>query len=366
MKRRSIIAICALVAVAAGAYVLVRNDDGEGLLPGTSAPASAATAPSAPPKAPPVEVATARAAEAATEIESVGTLASDEAVSIAAEVAGRIASIGFNEGEPVKAGAVLVKLDDALAKAELSEAEASLKLAQSNYERASSLSKSGAGTQRARDEAEAALDTARATVELARVRLDKTEIRAPFDGVVGLRAVSVGAYAQIGQTLVNLEKIDTLKLDFRLPEINLRDIEVGQSVEIRVDAIPDRVFDGKVYAIDPLLDVNGRALKIRARLPNPDLVLRPGLFARVKVIGRPRGSVVIVPEGAIVPRGTESVVFTVEDGRAVEARVSLGRRTRGEVEILDGLKADSTVVTAGHQRVRDGQPVEVVVPRQPG
>src|SRR5690606_32158092 len=217
--------------------------------------------------------------EASTELQSVGTLASDESVSIAAEVPGRIAEISFREGQAVNKGDVLVKLDNALVRAELTNVEAGLRLAESNFARANSLSQSGAGTTRARDEAKAALETSTAAVELARVRLDKTEIRAPFDGVVGLRQVSVGAYAQIGEVLVNLEKIDPLKLDFRLPEINLGDVAVGQKVEITVDALAGRVFEGEVYAIDPMVDVNGRALKIRARLLNPENVLRPGLFA---------------------------------------------------------------------------------------
>jgi membrane fusion protein (multidrug efflux system) len=315
--------------------------------------------------APPVEIAQAKSAEGVTELSSVGTLASDESVAIATEVVGRIATIDFKEGEPVKAGDVLVTLDNLLASADLAFARANLELAESNFERATSLSKTGAGTARARDEAKAALETARAAFELASVRRDKTEIRAPFDGTVGLRQVSVGAYAQIGQVIVNLEKIDTLKLDFRLPEINLRDVKVGQTVQVGVDAFPDRKFEGTVYAIDPLVDVNGRALKIRARLSNPDNILRPGLFARVTLRGVSRGQIVMIPEGAIVPRGTDKFVFKVEDGRAVEVKVQLGRRSNGEVEILEGLNADATVVTAGQTRVRNGQPVSVVASRQP-
>jgi len=335
--------------------------------PDGASPAAAATPePGAPAAAkPPVEVARARAAAAATELQSVGTLASDEAVAIAAEVAGRIAEIGFKEGEPVKQGTVLVRFDDSLARADLSNVEANLRLAESNFQRATSLSQSGAGTQRSRDEAQAALDTGRAAVELARVRLDKTQIRAPFDGTVGLRTVSVGAYAQVGQELVNLEKIDTLKLDFRLPEMNLRDVSVGMSVEIRVDAFPDRRFEGRVYAIDPLIDVNGRALKIRARLENPGNVLRPGLFARVLVHGASRGDVVMVPEGAIVPRGGDVFVYRIDNGRVVQAKVTLGERRSGEVEILEGLAADASVVVAGHSRLRDGVEVEVVQPGRP-
>jgi membrane fusion protein (multidrug efflux system) len=377
LKRNSLIAVVALVLVAAGIY-LFQSRGGGGPDSGSSVVASvkqgtdnsAKAAPAVPQgetrRAPPVEVAPARAAEAVTQLLSVGTLASDESVAIAAEVPGRISDIGFREGQPVEAGAVLVKLDSALARAELAEAESTLKLANSNFTRATSLSQSGAGTQRARDEALSALETARAAQELARVRLDKTEVRAPFAGVVGLRNVSVGAYVQIGQTLVNLEKIDTLKLDFRLPEINLQDVQVGQNLEITIDAFPDRKFQATVYAIDPLVDANGRALKIRARLANPDNSLRPGLFARVTLQGKSRGSVVLIPEGAIVPRGNDSFVFTVQDGTASEAKVTLGRRANGEVEVLDGLPADATVVVAGQARVRSGQQVEVVSPRQPG
>lgn len=375
MKRNSLIAIGALALVAGGAYVFMSGSPepagGSSVVasvktePGTAAAAAPATPETAPKRPPPVEVAKARASESSTQLESVGALASDESVSIAAEVAGRIADLSFKEGEPVKAGSVLVKLDDALARAELADSDAGLRLAQSNFTRATSLSQSGAGTQRSRDEAQAALETGRAAVELAKVRLDKTEIRAPFDGVVGLRLVSVGAYTQIGQTLVNLEKIDTLKLDFRLPEINLRDVKVGQTVDIAVDAYADRKFQGEVYAIDPLVDANGRALKIRARLANPNGELRPGLFARVRLNGASRGQVVVIPEGAIVPRGNDSIVFTVTDGRATEAKVRLGRRSGGEVEILEGISSDATVVTAGQARVRDGQRVEVVQPQQP-
>lgn len=379
MKRNSLIALLALAVIAGAAYLLLKQDGADGgawksvtaaVKQSADGPARAVAAPSAQGavRPPPVEVAVARLVQAATDLQSVGTLSSDESVIIAAEVAGRIASIGFREGESVKAGDVLVKLDDALTRAELADVEAGLRLAQSNFDRANALSRSGAGTQRARDEAQAGLDTARAAVELAKVRLDKMEIRAPFDGVVGLRSVSVGAYAQVGQALVNLEKIDQLKLDFRLPEINLRDIRVGQLVDIVVDAYPGRRFEGQVYAIDPQVDVNGRSIRIRARLANPDVLLRPGLFARVRVMGETRGQVVVVPEGAIVPRGTDNIVYSVKEGVAVESPVRLGRRNGGNVEIIEGLTAEDTVVTAGQSRLRDGLAVDIVTPssQKPG
>ena len=331
---------------------------------GSGAPARATTA--APPRsearqaAVPVETTKARQATTSTDIEAVGSLQSDESVQISSEIAGRIAAIAFEEGQRVKAGDVLVKLDDALARAELGDAQARLELAAANFERAQSLARTGSTTQRAQDEATSALATARAAVELIQVRLDKLSIDAPFAGTVGIRKVSAGAYVTPGTPIANLEKIDELKADFKVPEIYLGQVKVGQPVEVAVDAFPGRSFPGAIYAIDPMLDVNGRALSIRARVRNPEMVLRPGLFARVTVKGGAEERVVVVPEEAIVPRGQDALVYRIEGGKAVETKVKLGARRGGEVEILEGLARDATVVTAGHTRLRNGASVEVV------
>jgi len=192
------------------------------------------------------------------------------------------------------------------------------------------------------------------------VRLGKHTIRAPFPGVVGIRKVSPGAYIAIGQALVNIEKIDKLKVDFKVPELFLSQIHVGQTAEVSVDALPGRTFPATIYAIDPLIDVNGRALSIRATIANTDLVLRPGLFARIVVKGATKRNVLVVPESAIVPRGSDKIVFSIENGQAVETKVTLGTREGGRVEVLDGLKPGALVVTAGQQKLRNGSPVEVV------
>ncbi|MCK0196489.1 efflux RND transporter periplasmic adaptor subunit [Ancylobacter sp. 6x-1] len=308
----------------------------------------------------PVEVAPARQATTTTDIHSIGTLQSDESVKVAAEIAGRIAEIGFREGEAVKAGAVLVKLDDALVLASRNEIKARLELAIANYERAERLSRTGSGTARALDEAMSERNTASALVNTQEVQLAKHSIVAPFDGVVGLRGVSVGAYVSPGTELVNLEKIDVLKVDFSVPESALRAVSAGQEVAISVDAFPDRLFTGEVYAIDPLVDVNGRSLRVRGRLANPDRVLRPGLFARIVVKGEVPRTAVFVPEAAVVPRGQERLVWQVDAGKAVERPVKLGERRAGEVEIVEGLAPGATVVIAGQGRLRDGAGVEVV------
>ncbi|HMN37077.1 MAG TPA: efflux RND transporter periplasmic adaptor subunit [Hyphomicrobium sp.] len=306
-----------------------------------------------------VEVAGARAAKSTADIHAIGSLQSDESVVIANEIAGRITEIAFQEGHAVEKGQVLVRLDGALAKAEVADAEARLALAAANNKRTQTLSKTGIVTGKSRDEAETNFETAKAALELAKTRLSKLDLRAPFDGIAGLRGVSAGAFVNVGAAIANLEKIDTLKVDFKVPETHLRDISTGQKIEITVDAMPERTFAGEIYAIDPLVDVNGRALQIRARLENTDQVLRPGLFARIKVVGAAQRDVVLIPESAIIPRGEETYVFKVSDNKALETKVQLGRRANSQVEVLDGLAAGAAVVTAGHQKLRNGETVEI-------
>jgi membrane fusion protein, multidrug efflux system len=366
--RRKVIALVILALVAGGAWAIFNRTQlttsAMALFGGTgqAAPAGrpAARGPGGGGRSIPVEVDSASLQKLSVDLSSVGTLQSDESISIAAEISGRITEILFSEGQPVAAGDPLVRLDDALLRAELADSEARLTLAQANFQRANSLSQSGTGTQRARDEAQSVLRTSQAALELARVRLSKTVIRAPFPGVAGLRMMSVGAIVQPGNTIANLEKIDVLKLDFRVPETVLAQVAVGQPVDAVVDAYPDQQFVGTLYAIDPQLDVNGRALRLRARLPNTEGLLRPGLFARVLLrAGQPR-PVVVVPEAAIVPRGRDSFVFRVVDGKAVETAVVLGSRTPGFVEVISGVANGETVVVAGQGRLRNGTAVEVV------
>ena len=307
-----------------------------------------------------VEVATARLARTASDIRALGSTMSDESVLIAPEIAGRISEIVFEEGSPVKQGDIIVKLDDALTRAELVQAKARLTLARANNYRATTLGRTGAVTGRSQDEAQSTFDTAAAEVSLAETRLSKQVLRAPFDGIVGLRNVSVGSFVNTGIALVNVEKIDTLKVDFKIPEIFLTSVKVGQDIEVQVDPVPDRTFKGQIYAINPLVDVNGRSLSIRAKIDNRDLVLRPGLFARITIKGLQDREVVLIPEAAVVPKAGETFVFRVDGGKASEARVKLGERKNAEVEVLTGLVPNSVVVTAGQQKLRDGAAVEVV------
>jgi membrane fusion protein (multidrug efflux system) len=347
--------VLAVAAAAGGGYWLgtrgaPASDPAPVAKPGAATPGGQA--------ATPVEVARVESVRLPQTITAVGSLRSDESVTLRPEVAGRIASIQFQEGQRVTRGQTLVRLDAAVNQAELQQARANLTLAKSKFDRAVDLAKSKFISGQARDEAENNLKVAEASLALVEARLAKTEIRAPFSGIIGLRSVSIGDYVKEGADLVNLESIDPLKVDFRVPEVYLRQVQAGQPLEISLDAYPNKSFDGRVLAVNPLLDAAGRSVVIRAQVKNQDSSLRPGMFARVKLITKDVGEALVVPEQALVPQGNEQFVFKVVDNRAVRTKVDVGQRRDGKAEIVNGITAGEIIVTAGHQRLRDGVTVE--------
>lgn len=299
----------------------------------------------------------------AREVVAVGTLRANESVVVRPEIAGRVAAIGFEEGQKLAKGQVLIKLDDSTLIAEREQARANLELSRSSFARASKLYQQGAGPERTRDESEASLKVNEAKLRVSQAALDKTVILAPFDGMVGLRKVSLGAYVQPGQDLVSFDSIDPLKADVRIPEVFLAAVKLGGKIRLSSDAYPGDAFEGEIYAIDPQVDEDGRSFLVRARLANPGLKLRPGLFVRAALVLAERAEAILVPEESIVPRGNDPFVIKVVDGKAVFAKVKTGLRRAGKVEIVDGLAPGQTVVTAGHLKLRDGTPVTVVPPK---
>lgn len=291
-------------------------------------------------------------------VSTVGNLRSDEAVIIRPEVAGRVEKIHFEEGSIAEEGAPLISIDDREYQAELKRAEANLELARLNYNRSKGLAGTGSASRSSLDQATANLRVAEADLDLARTRLDNTKIKAPFHGIVGLRQVSPGSYVTIGQELVNFQNCDPMKVDFSVPETSAGLLKTGQEIEIRVDAIPGKTFRGKVYAIDPQLDVNGRSLALRAAIPNPDFELKSGYFARVELIVEEKAGALMIPEEALLPAGNQYSVYKIVDGKAVKQQVKTGLYRRGEVEITDGLNAGDIVVTAGQLKIRDGVAVD--------
>ena len=290
---------------------------------------------------------------------AVGSLRSDESVTIRPEVSGRIIEIGFREGQRVRKGATLIRFEPSVQRAELEQAAANLGLSKSRLERSRDLFTKGFISAQARDETESNFKLAQASYDLSEARLTKLDIKAPFSGIVGLRMVSVGDYVKDGQDIVNLEEIDPLKVDFKIPEIYLKQVAVGQALQITLDAFPNQTFQGKVLAINPLVDTNGRAIVIRAVIKNTEARLRPGMFARVRLLFSDERDSVAVPEQSLIPVGDEQYLFKVVDGRAQRFKVEIGQRREGQVEVLQGLAAGDVVVTAGQLKLRDGSPVKI-------
>jgi membrane fusion protein, multidrug efflux system len=373
MKRNrvTVVAVVALAAVAVFAYFAVdRLSPGPNAVAGvkgTSAPdaskaatAGAAKGGAAPPTA--VEVVQVKPTTLQEDLQAVGSLQSNESVILRPEVPGRISAIGFKDGQVVRKGQLLIALDDALNEAEVAQMKAEYDLALSNLKRSEDLASRKFISSSAQDTAASNAQVAEAKLKLAQARLSKMRIVAPFDGVVGIRGVSLGDYVKDGADLVNVEDVRILKVDFRLPERNLTQIKVGQGIEVVADALPGERFAGQIDAINPRIDANGRSLEIRAKLENTAGKLRPGMFVRVRVIVGERTNALLVPEEAIVPQGAEFHVYKVVDSQARRVPVKIGVRRDALVEIVEGLSAGDQVVTAGMRLSRDGQPVRVLQP----
>jgi membrane fusion protein, multidrug efflux system len=298
---------------------------------------------------------------------AVGSLRARQGVMLRPEVAGRVARLGFTDGQRVRRGQVLVALDDTLQAAQLKQADAQAQIARTNLQRNRELLADNFISQSAVDQSAAALDVAEAQVALAQAQLGRMKILAPFDGVAGIRLVSVGDYVKDGADLVGVEDTSSVWVDFRLPERVMSRLRQGQPVDVSFDALPERRFKGRVEAIDAQLDANGRSLLVRARVDNPGGLLRTGMFARVRTVFAVREGALVVPEEALVPQGDKRYLFKVVDGpdgakvaQRLEARVGL--RIPGKAEILSGLAAGDRVVTAGHAALlrRDGQALKIV------
>jgi membrane fusion protein (multidrug efflux system) len=191
-------------------------------------------------------------------------------------------------------------------------------------------------------------------------------LRVPFSGIVGIRNVSVGDYVKEGQELVNIEDISTLKIDFRLPESFLGQLKPGQRLEVSSDALPGQMFTAVLDAINPLVEAGGRAISLRAHLPNNEGRLRPGMFVRVRLIFEQRNNVLLIPEQAVIPDRKAPYVYRVVDGRAKRTPIRSGLRRDAQVEVVEGLHAGDEVVTAGQMKLRDDAAVRVVGEVAPG
>jgi membrane fusion protein (multidrug efflux system) len=299
------------------------------------------------------------------EIEAVGTAVANQSVEITSKAANKVAAIHFQEGQRVRQGAVLVELDSAQLRAELEGAEATLAESQARFERSRALEATQALSKAEFDQIEATLKANRAAVVTARADLADSVIRAPFDGHAGFRNVSPGSLVSPGTIITTLDDTALIKLDFTVPQIYLHALSDGLPIEAHVDGLPGQSFEGKVATVGSRFDPVTRSVTVRAHLPNPKGLLKPGMFMTVKLRAE-TASALVMPEGALVPEQGKTYVFAVV-GDAVEQReVRTGRRRPGAVEVTVGLKEGDLVVVEGTQNVRDGTKVAQVASRQAG
>jgi membrane fusion protein (multidrug efflux system) len=295
----------------------------------------------------------------AEKLRATGTLRADEAVELQAESSGKVVSIDFIEGARVRAGSLLVKLNDADLRATLSRAQYRKQLAVLREKRIAQLLKQGVARQEEYDTALAELNVQDADIELTRAQIAKTEIRAPFDGIVGLRYVSDGAFITANTRVATLQRLDRLKIDFSLPEKYAGRIKPGSPVTFSVPGGEQR-FKGEIYARDPRIDATTRTVLVRAWCENPGARLLPGASASVELVLSELGDAILVPSVAVMPGLDEFSVYVVGPGHKAERRaVEAGTRLESTVHILSGLRKGDVVITSGLQQLRPGQMVEI-------
>ena len=286
--------------------------------------------------------------------EALGTATANEAVTLTAKVTGIVRTVNFDEGQLAKKGDVLIELDDRELRATLAQNEAELRNAKLLYERAQQLIKSQNIPQAKVDELLSSYQGVTSKVEAARARLADLKILAPFDGRLGLRRISVGSLVSQNTTITTLDDTSLIKLDFSIPETLLSKVDVGRTVVTRNDVYPDIRYQGTVRTIDSRVDPVTRAIQVRAGVPNPKGLIKPGMLMTVELPLAERPTAMTIPEGALVPEGSEQYIYKIIDGRAVKSLVKIGIRMRGTVEIVDGLTADDVIVIGGVQKVRNG------------
>ncbi|MCB2107651.1 MAG: efflux RND transporter periplasmic adaptor subunit [Rhodobacteraceae bacterium] len=298
---------------------------------------------------------------------AIGSVAAVNWVTISPEADGRVDAFTFVPGGEVRQGDVLVQLNDSTEQADLNNYRAQQKLADATLRRMRELKKQGAASQAQLDQAQSQFDVATAAIARVEALIAKKTVRAPFDGILGLRQIEVGQYLKAGETIVTLTNIDNLYVEFTLPEQAQPRLALGQTVELTVDAFPDRTFTALIAVIDPQIDMGTRAIRLQAVIENTDRALRPGMFANLKVMLPPQTDIITLPETALEYSLYGSTVYVANDGPAGEngqpmyqakrTTVTTGNRHDGRIAITSGLKSGDRVVTTGLIKLFDGSQI---------
>jgi membrane fusion protein (multidrug efflux system) len=312
------------------------------------------------PPAPGVIVAPARQIEFADRVEAIGTLVANESVELTATVTDTISAIHFDDGDRVEQGQVLVEMTSGEEHAQLEEARATVNEAWRQYQRIKPLVSEGTAAKSLLDERKRDWETAQARLNAIESRLADRLIKAPFDGVTGLRDLSVGALVEPGDLITTLDDDRVMKLEFPVSATYLDVLQPGLAVEATSRAFPGRTFTGSVKSVDSRIDPVTRSVRVRALLPNPERLLKPGMLMYVELLKDPR-SALVIPEEALLPLGEQQFVFIVAADNTVEKReLQIGGRRPGLVEVLQGLATGDQVITHGHSRATPGQAVSII------
>jgi membrane fusion protein (multidrug efflux system) len=287
---------------------------------------------------------------------STGQLRPDEEVELSFETSGKVVSIYFTEGTRVKKGYLLAKMNDKPLQAQLEKLMAQRKLSEEKEFRQRSLLEKDAISQESYDQIVTELQTIQADINLVKARISETELHAPFDGIIGVRYLSEGTYANPSTKVARLVKISPIKLDFSISERYANQVQTGYPVTFTVDG-SNKVYQASVYAIDPRLDEETRTITIRALYPNRDEELKPGRFAPVTLLLSKIDNTISIPSEAITPEMEGEMVYVYRSGKANIIKVTTGLRTESMVQITEGLKFGDTLITTGTLQLRQGLPV---------
>lgn len=308
----------------------------------------------------PVTGIVAKYSESTSGITANGTMLANEAVDLVAEIVGKVRTISFREGSRVKKGQLLLKVDDADLQAQLSRAEFQQKLLSEKLERQRILLKRESISRETFDQLQTDYNMLEADIELLKVRISRTEIRAPFDGVMGFRYVSEGSYVQPSSQIARIVDNSVLKYEFAVPEKYASKDLTGRDITFRV-AGQDRAFKAQVYAVDPLIDIKTRMILLRARFLNSSGELMPGMFAKGNLVMDGKNEYIAVPSEAVVPEMEGKRMWLAKNGKAVSVPVETESRSETFVEVISGIQPGDTVLTGGLMQLREGMTVGVTV-----
>jgi membrane fusion protein (multidrug efflux system) len=290
-------------------------------------------------------------------VRATGRIEAIQAVQLRSDEQGRITALMFREGQYVSKGAALVKIDDAMLRAQAERADADRDLAQQQLARVRRLREQNAAPPADLERAEAAARTANAALSLLQLQIARTVVRAPFSGAVGQRFVSVGDYVTTATPLLTLQTVDPQRAVIDVPERHAGSLRQGQTVEFTVAADPQRKFAARVDFIDPVVEPTNRTITVKGLAPNPNRILKPGMFIEARLATATRANAVVIPEDAVQPLRTSNIVWVVDKGKASRRVVQLGVRSQGFVEVLSGVSAGELVVVGGLERMGEGMPL---------